>query len=210
MCSKHLSRWICGDGIDGKKYTIDKADPDKGDFKRIQSFQENSRKAVSCSRILQWISNLKRPRIKHQGARIIARCPATYICVSFPDRSSAAGPHNQSIIIKARSKQGYKTDSEVWRLTTALQYAVLYTICGAYGSMSEMPGIGACPEISRAFRCARIPRILCRILSIFVEFRRNVRTFPAPAHALHRSCALSFAKGVRRLCARCGGVRRIE
>lgn len=98
-----------------KKYTIDKADSDKGDFKGIQSFQENSRKAVSCSRILQWISNLKRPRIKHQGARIIARCPATYICVSFPDRSSAAGPHNQSIIIKARSKRGYKTDSEVWR-----------------------------------------------------------------------------------------------
>jgi len=29
-----------------KKYTIDKADSDKGDFKGIQSFQENSRKAL--------------------------------------------------------------------------------------------------------------------------------------------------------------------
>lgn len=200
MCSKHLSRWICGDGIDGKKYTIDKADPDKGDFKRIQSFQENSRKAVSCSRILQWISNLKRPRIKHQGARIIARCPATYICVSFPDRSSAAGPHNQSIIIKARSKQGYKTDSEVWRLTTALQYAVLYTICGAYGSMSEMPGIGVCSEISRAFRCARI---FTHFTPNFVDFCRisakspnlpcpSPRTSPKLCAVLREGCPPSL------------------
>lgn len=129
MWSKHLSRWICGDGIDGKKYTIDKADSDKGDFKGIQSFQENSRKAVSCSRILQWISNLKRPRIKHQGARIIARCPATYICVSFPDRSSAAGPHNQSIIIKARSKHQSKIKARIQNRFGSLAFDNSLAIC---------------------------------------------------------------------------------
>ena len=174
-------------------------------FKKIQG--EPYLAAVSCN----GYQTLKGPEKASRSAdnrEMPGDIYMRFISRSFVRRRTSLSKQDQSI--KARSKQGYKTDSEVWRLTTALQYAVLYTICGAYGSMSEMPGIGACPEISRAFRCARIPRILCRILSIFVEFRRNVRTFPAPAHALHRSCALSFAKGVRRLCARCGGVRRIE
>lgn len=152
---------------------------------------------------MQWISNLKRPRIKHQGARIIARYPATYICVSFPDRSSAAGPHNQSIIIKARIQN--RLGSLAFDNSLAYAYCVAHT-----ESMPETPGDWS---LLRDFSGVSLrknsthfmPDFLCRILSIFVEFRRKVRTIPAPALALRRSCTPSFAKGVRRLCARCGG-----
>ena len=206
MWSKHLSRWICGDGIDGKKYTIDKADSDKGDSKRIQSFQENTRKAVSCSRILQWLSNLKRPRIKHQGARIIARYPATYICVSFPDRSSAAGPHNQ----------GYKTDSEVWRFRKfgVWQQPCNMLYCTRYVAHTEVclkcRGLELALRFLGRFAAQEFHAFyaeFCRFLSNFGE--KSEPSLPQPSRFAGAVCCSS-----RRVSAVCAldaaGVRRME
>ena len=73
--------------------------------------------------------------------------------------------------------------------------AVCYTIAGGYAdAYLKRPGIGACSEISRAFRCVypRIPRISRRILSISVEFRRKPEpSLPQPSRLAGTACCPS-------------------
>ena len=94
--------------------------------------------------------------------------------------------------------------------------AVCYTIVGAHTEVClKRPGIGACSEISRAFRCV-YGRKLPEFHAFHVEFCRFPSNFgenpnhPCPSPRASPERRAARRGGCSRPRARCGGVRRVE
>ena len=113
---------------------------------------------------------------------------------------AACGRVRPPLVPPSRPPSGGEADG-VRCLRVDRSATMCYTAYGWYAdAYLKRPGIGACSEISRAFRCV-YGRKLPEFHAFHAEFCRfpsnfgKTRTIPAPALAPRRNCVLPVAEG---------------